>query len=260
MRRSSARGRSQQHCCTARARGYITRAESTEESVDYKEEDAMLRRYKEDNASLSPALLRASFLMMGITILGTGARTIRDVRPLHMNDTRSGQVMGDPTRDTNRMDTRSLEERLITLIPRVGGLFQLFSSPHLFRPINEAIRHLGKRETTGWAWTRPEGINRPRAKRFAPVLTTEWNKIHSGTCETDKACSVISVCTDDNTCFPQGRGGSSWDISPWSYSFAQALEHASASRAEGSWGVRTHSCSRPLINKTQQDKKKAMKR
>jgi hypothetical protein len=167
MRRRSARGRSQQHCCTARARGYITRSESTEESVHYetqkkkkkKKEDAMLRRVKEDNASLSPALLRASFLMMGIGIIGTGARTIRDVRPLHMNDTRSGQVMGDPTRPlhmndtisgqvmgdptrvTKRMDTRSLGERLITMIPRVGGLFQLFSSPHLYRPISEAIRH-----------------------------------------------------------------------------------------------------------------------
>jgi hypothetical protein len=50
-----------------------------------------------------------------------------------------------------------------------------------------------------------ERINLHRAKRFAPSLTTEWNKIHSGTCETDKACSVISVCTDDNTCYPQGR-------------------------------------------------------
>jgi hypothetical protein len=76
-RKSSARGSSQQHCCTARAQGYITRPESTKESVDYrsqqkkkkKKEDAMLRRYKEDNSGLSPALLRASFLLLGITIL-----------------------------------------------------------------------------------------------------------------------------------------------------------------------------------------------
>jgi hypothetical protein len=154
--------------------------------------------------------------MMGIAIIGTGASTIRDVgqlhmndttsgqvmgdptRPPHMNDTRQGQVMGDPTRVTKRTVARSLGERLITMIPRVGGLFMLFSSPHLYRPISEALRHLGKRETT-------EGINLHRAKRFAPSLTTEWNKIHSGTCDTDKACSVISVCTEDNTCYPQGR-------------------------------------------------------
>jgi hypothetical protein len=152
----------------------------------------------QNNARLLPALLRPSFLMMGIAIIGTGASTRRDVGQLHMNDTRSGQVMGDPTRVTKRTVARSLGERLITMIPRVGGLFQLFSSPHLYRPISEALRHLGKRETT-------EGINLHRAKRLAPSLTTEWNKIHSGTCETDKACSVISVCTDNNTCYPQGR-------------------------------------------------------
>jgi hypothetical protein len=161
----------------------------------------MLRRGKEDNASLSPALLRTGFLIMGITIIGTGARTIRDVRPLHMNNTRSGQVMGDPTRVTKTMDTRSLEERLITMIPRVGGLFQLFSSPHLYRPISEAIRHLGKREITGWAWTPPERINLHRAKRFAPSLTTEWNRIHSRTCETDKACAVlVLICSGISAC------------------------------------------------------------
>jgi hypothetical protein len=309
-------------------RGYITRAESTEQSVDYetqkkekeKKEDAMVQ----NDDRRSPALLRASFLMMGIAIIGTGASTTRDVgqlhmndtrsgqamgdptrpphmndtrsgqvmgdptRPPHMNDTRSGQVMGDPTRPPHMNDTRSaqvmgaptrpphmndtrsgqvmgdptrpphindtrsgqvmgdptrpphmndtrsgqvmgdptrpphmndtshgqvmgdptrvakrtvarsLEERIITMIPRVGGLFQLFSSPHLYGPISEALRHLGKRDAT-------EGINLHRAKRFAPSLTTEWNKIHSGTCETDKACSVISMCTDDNTCYPQGR-------------------------------------------------------
>jgi hypothetical protein len=81
----------------------------------------------------------------------------------------------------------------------VGGLFQLF------RPINEAIKHFGKRGTTVWARTRPEWIHPPRAKRFAPVLTTEWNKIHGVTCATDEARSVISECTDDNTCFLQWR-------------------------------------------------------
>jgi hypothetical protein len=121
------------------------------------------------------------------------------VRPLHNNDTRSGQLMEDPTMNTNERVAHRLEDRLSALLPRVGGLFQLF------RPINEAIKHFGKRETTVWARTRPGWIDPPRAKRFAPVLTTEWNKIHSGTCATDKACSVISACTDDNTCFPQGR-------------------------------------------------------
>jgi hypothetical protein len=164
----------------------------------------MLIRYKEDNAGLLPALLRASFLLLWITTLGAGARTIRDVRPLHNNDTRSGQLMEDPTMDTNERVTHRLEDRLTALILRVGGLLQLFR-PQLFRPINEAIKHFGKREATGWARTRREWINPPRAKRFAPVLTTEWNKIHSGTCATDEACSVISACTDDNTCFPQGR-------------------------------------------------------
>jgi hypothetical protein len=56
------------------------------------------------------------------------------------------------------------------------------------------------------------------------------------------------------------RGGSSWDASPSLYSFAQSLAPASAARAEGSWDVKTHSRSQPLINKTRQDKKKAMKR
>jgi hypothetical protein len=70
----------------------------------------MLRRYKEDNAGLSPDLLRASFLLLGITILGAGARTIRDVRPLHNNDTRSGRLMEDPTRNTNERVTHRLED------------------------------------------------------------------------------------------------------------------------------------------------------
>jgi hypothetical protein len=269
----------------------------------------------QNEAHRSPALLRASFLVMGIAIIGTGTSTTRGVGQLLMNDTRSGQVMGDPTRPPNtnetrpplkndtrsgqergeptipphmkdtrsgqvtgeptrpphdttpaqvmkdptrpphmndtshgqvmgdptrvakrtdgrsleetlismipgvgglfqlfssphlmgdptrvakRTDGRSLEETLISMIPGVGGLFQLFSSPHLYGPIRTALRHLGKRDTT-------EGINLHRTKRFAPQLTTEWNKIHGGTCETDKACSVISMCTEDNTCYPQGR-------------------------------------------------------
>jgi hypothetical protein len=72
----SGRGSSQQHCCTAQAQGYITLPKSPKESVDYrsqqkkkKKEDAMLKIYKEDNVSLWPALLRASFLLLGITIL-----------------------------------------------------------------------------------------------------------------------------------------------------------------------------------------------
>jgi hypothetical protein len=290
----------------------------------------------QNEAHRSPALLRASFLVMGIAIIGTGTSTTRGVGQLLMNDTRSGQVMGDPTRPPNtnetrpplkndtrsgqergeptrpphdttpaqvmkdptrpphmndtshgqvmgdptrvakrtdgrsleetlismipgvgglfqlfssphlmgdptrvakrtdgrsleatlismipgvgglfqlfssphlmgdptsvakRTDGRSLEETLISMIPGVGGLFQLFSSPHLYGPIRTALRHLGKQDAT-------EGINLHRTKRFAPQLTTEWNKIHGGTCETDKACSVISMCTEDNTCYPQGR-------------------------------------------------------
>jgi hypothetical protein len=380
MRRGSARSR-RQHCRTLRARGYITRAESAEQSVDYethkkekkKKEDAMVQI----EARHSPALWRASFLVMGIAIIGTDTRsgqvmgdptrpphmndarsgqvmgeptrpqhmkdttsgqmmndtrsgqmmgdptrpphmngsrsgqvmgeptrpphmkdtrsgqTMNDTRsgqvkgdptrpphmndtrpgqvmgeltrPPHMKDTRSGQVMGDPTRPaqvmkdltrpphmngtshgqvmgdptrvakrtdgrsveetlismipgvgglfqlfssphlmgnptrvSKRTDGRSLEETLISMIPGVGGLFQLFSSPHLYGPIRTALRHLGKRDAT-------EGINLHRTRRFAPSLTTEWNKIHSGTCETNKECSGISMCTDDNTCYPQGR-------------------------------------------------------
>ena len=40
----------------------------------------MLKIRKEDNVGLWPALLRAVFLLMGITILGAGARRIGDVR------------------------------------------------------------------------------------------------------------------------------------------------------------------------------------
>jgi hypothetical protein len=40
----------------------------------------MLKIYKEDNVGLWPALLRASFLLLGITILGAGARRIGDVK------------------------------------------------------------------------------------------------------------------------------------------------------------------------------------
>ncbi len=45
-----------------------------------KKEDAMLNQRKEDKTGLGPALLRAILLLMGITILGAGARRIGDVR------------------------------------------------------------------------------------------------------------------------------------------------------------------------------------
>jgi hypothetical protein len=166
----------------------------------------------------------------------TPAQVMKDpTRPPHMNDTSHGQVMGDQTRVAKRTDGRSVEETLISMIPGVGGVFQLFNSPqlmgdptrvakdgrsleetlfsmipgvgglfqlfslpHLYGPIRTALRHLGKRDTT-------EGINLHRTRRFAPALASEWNRIHSGTCETDKECANISICDDDNTCFPQGR-------------------------------------------------------
>jgi hypothetical protein len=99
----------------------------------------------------------------------------------------SPQLMGDPTRAAT--DGRSLEETLFSMIPGVGGFFQLFSSPHLYGPIRTALRHLGKRDTT----------------KVAPTQASEWNRIHSGTCETDKECANISICDANNTCFPQGR-------------------------------------------------------
>jgi hypothetical protein len=68
-------------------------------------------------------------------------------RPPHMNDTSHGQVMGDPTRVAKRTDGRSVEETLISMIPGVGWLFQLFSSPHMDDPIRRAFRHLKKRDT-----------------------------------------------------------------------------------------------------------------
>jgi hypothetical protein len=40
----------------------------------------MLKIDKEDNVGLWPALLRAVFLLLGITILGAGARRIGDVK------------------------------------------------------------------------------------------------------------------------------------------------------------------------------------
>jgi hypothetical protein len=43
------------------------------------------------------------------------------------------------------------------------------------------------------------------ASRVGRQKASEWNRIHSGTCETDKECANISICDDDNTCFPQGR-------------------------------------------------------
>ena len=45
-----------------------------------KKEDAMLDHRKEDKTGLGPALLRATLLLMGITILGAEARRIGDVR------------------------------------------------------------------------------------------------------------------------------------------------------------------------------------
>jgi hypothetical protein len=40
----------------------------------------MLKKFREDNVSLWPALLRASCLLLGITILGAGAKGIGSVR------------------------------------------------------------------------------------------------------------------------------------------------------------------------------------
>jgi hypothetical protein len=54
--------------------------EASRRSKKKKKEDAMLKIYKEDNVGLWPALLRASFLLLGITILGAGARGIGDVK------------------------------------------------------------------------------------------------------------------------------------------------------------------------------------
>jgi hypothetical protein len=40
----------------------------------------MLKKFREDNVGLWPALLRASCLLLGITILGAGAKGIGSVR------------------------------------------------------------------------------------------------------------------------------------------------------------------------------------
>jgi hypothetical protein len=42
--------------------------------------DAMLKKFQEDNVGLWPALLRASCLLLGITILGAGAKGIGSVK------------------------------------------------------------------------------------------------------------------------------------------------------------------------------------
>jgi hypothetical protein len=250
MGRRSARINSQDSRIS-RARRYITCAKNAEQSVDYKtqkkkeeKEDAMVQI----EASISPSLWRASFLIMGMAIIGTDTRsgqTMGDptrppqgndslavqamegaTRQPHMNVTRAVQVMGNQASAARRTDERSIEETLVSMIPGVGGVFQLlnspqlmgdpsraatdgrslgetlfamipgvggffqlFSSPHLYGPISTALRHLGKRDTT----------------RVAPTQASEWNRIHSGTCETDKDCANVSFCAASHTCFPQGR-------------------------------------------------------
>jgi hypothetical protein len=83
------------------------------------------------------------------------------------------------------------------LIPGVGGFWQLFSPFHLYGPISTALRHLGKRETTTVAPTKEQEENTTQA--------AEWNRIHSGTCETNKECANISFCAENHTCLPQGK-------------------------------------------------------
>ena len=118
----------------------------------------------------------------------------------------SPHLLGDPARVTT--DGRSLGETLLAMIPGVGGFWQLFSSPHLYKPISTALRHLGKRDTstiqptmTPEEWT----IQPTRTPEQNMTQTEEWNRIHSGTCETHKDCADISFCSENHTCLPQGK-------------------------------------------------------
>jgi hypothetical protein len=202
----------------------------------------MFKKFREDNVGLWPALLRASCLLLGITILGAGAKGIGSVKvekaqvffskagssshtlhyssiqqdfkvkeleemlekvrdavrrratqetftqPLHINDTRSGHFMEDPTMWHAEKVAHRVEYRLSALLSRVGRLFQLLEL------INEQIEEFGllnptetidltlkhthrhprrtlveRRKTLEWARIRPEWIYPLRAKRFEPV-------------------------------------------------------------------------------------------
>jgi hypothetical protein len=114
--------------------------------------------------------------------------------------------LGDPSRVAT--DRRSRGETLFAMIPGVGGFWQLFSSPHLYGPISTALRHLGKRDTSTIQLTRtPEEwtIQQTKTPERNTTQTEEWNRIHSGTCETHRDCADISFCSEDHTCLPQGK-------------------------------------------------------
>jgi hypothetical protein len=118
----------------------------------------------------------------------------------------SPHLLGDPSRVAT--DGRSLGETLFAIIPGVGGFWQLFSSPHLYGPISTALRHLGKRDTSTIQPTRmPEEwtIQQTKTPERNTTQTEEWNRIHSGTCETHKDCADISFCSENHTCLPQGK-------------------------------------------------------
>jgi hypothetical protein len=122
----------------------------------------------------------------------------------------SPHLLGDPARATT--DGRSLGETLFAMIPGVGGFWQLFSSPHLYKPISTALRHLGKRDTstnqptrTPEEWTIQPTRTPEQNMTQNMTQTEEWNRIHSGTCETHMDCADISFCSENHTCLPRGQ-------------------------------------------------------
>jgi hypothetical protein len=261
-----------------RSRRYITGTKNAKQSVDYKtqkkkgeKKDTMMQI----TANISPSLWRAGCLIMGMAIIGSNAsppphgnaslavqrmegaslrpqpqgeaavavqmmegerkqtltndsRAIKNqARAARRTDERSIEetlvsiipgvggvfqllnsphLLGDPSRVAT--DGRSLGETLFAMIPGVGGFWQLFSSPHLYKPISTALRHLGKRDTSTIQPTRtPEEwtIQPTRTPERNTTQTEEWNRIHSGTCETHKDCADISFCSENHTCLPQGK-------------------------------------------------------
>jgi hypothetical protein len=212
MGRRSARINSQ-NSRKARARRYITGAKNAKEPVNYKTQKKKVKKGNamvQIKAGISPSLWGTSCLIMGIAIIGTDSRSGQSTGaptrpPPQRNDSLTGQMMEGASRQpqasaTRRTEERSIEETLVSIIPGVGGVFQLLNSPHLMGDLSRTStvgRSLGKRDTKTVTPTQTPEQNTPQAAK--------WNRIHSSTCETHKDCANISFCAENHTCLPQGR-------------------------------------------------------